>query len=122
MTVADSDAIWEDAEADEVTANAGFEDLAFDGVDFEMEFGFEIGFDRFSIAVEFVAIVAEEGEVIDVADVAFGLELFEDVVVKAAEVEVGEELASEVADRDSGGAWRIRIYLRAVVDDAIDQP
>ena len=43
-------------------------------------------------------------------------------MVEGAEVEVGEELAGEVADRDSGRRWSGGIYFWAVVDDAIDQP
>ena len=72
IAIVDANVGGENAEADEVTTDAGFKDLAFDGVDFEVEFGLEVGFDRFSMAVEFISIVAEEGEVIDVAEIACG--------------------------------------------------
>ena len=70
IAITDANVGREDAKADEVTTDAGFKDLAFDGVNFEVEFGLEDGFDRFSMAVEFITIVAEEGEVIDVAEIA----------------------------------------------------
>ena len=72
IAIADANVGGKNAEADEVAADAGFKDLAFDGVDFEVEFSLEVGFNRLTMAVEFVSIVAEEGEVIDVAEVACG--------------------------------------------------
>ena len=50
------------------------------------------------------AVIAEEGEVIDVANVVGGIEGFADEVIELIEIQIGEELAGEVADRKSFGA------------------
>ena len=43
-------------------------------------------------------------------------------MIEGVEIEVGEELAGEVADGNSGSEWGIRIDFWAVVDNAIDEP
>ena len=44
---ADANTIGEDPKTEEVCADAGFKDLAFDGVDFEVKAG-KVGFDAFA--------------------------------------------------------------------------
>ena len=117
----DADAIGEDSKTEEVCADAGFKDLAFDGVDFELEAA-EMGFDAFAGVDQEVSIVAEEGEVIDVTQVAVGFELFGDVVIESVQVDVGEKLAGEVADRDADSFWAGLVKGGAVVEDAIEEP
>ena len=89
----------EDAESDEVGAVAGFKLLAFDGVDVEAEVLGEVGFELGADVCEEGGIVTEEGEVVGVAEVFLGVEVAFAVVIEAVEVDVGEELAGEVADR-----------------------
>jgi len=78
-------------------------------------------------------VIAEEGEVVHVAEKLGDFESFFDEVVKAVEVDVGEELAGEVADgkttRTVWGQAQISeevsegsIGMMAVVDDGVDQP
>ena len=86
-----------------------------------MEAG-EVGFDAFAGVDEEGSIVAEEGEVIDVTQVAVGVELFGDVVIEGVEVDVGEELAGEIADRDADAFWAGLVKGGAVVEDAIEEP
>ena len=99
---ADADAVGKDAKAEKVCAMKGEAELAFDGVDDEAEVG-EVGFEGVASVGEVGVVVAEEGEVIDVTQVAGGFEVLEDVVIEAVEVKVGEELAGEVADGESFG-------------------
>ena len=116
---ADADAVGEDAKAEKVCAVKGEAELAFDGVDDEAEVG-EIGFEGLAGVDEFGMVVAEEGEVIDVTQVAGGFEVLEDVVIEAAQVEVSEELASEVADGESFGAqWGEEVVAGEVEDLAL---
>ena len=49
-------------------------------------------------------LVVEQGEVVDVADVAARLQDFFAEVIEAVEVDVGEKLAGQVADRQPAGA------------------
>ena len=102
--VADANAIGENAKAEKVGSVAGFKQLALDWVNLEAELG-QVGFEGGAGVGEEGAIVGEEGEVIDVAEVALGVELFFTEVVEAVEVDVGKELAGEVADWQAARAF-----------------
>lgn len=68
IILAQTNPIGIDAKSEKVCAVVGFGKLAFDGMDLESEKG-EIGFDRGACMDEMFTVIAEEGEVIDVADV-----------------------------------------------------
>lgn len=68
IVLAETNSIGIDAKSEKVCAVVSFGELAFDGVDLESE-KVEIGFDRGAGMDEMFTVVAEEGKVIDVADV-----------------------------------------------------
>lgn len=83
--------------------------------------------------VQPLLVVVEEHEIVDVADIALDAQFFFHEVVERREVEVGEELAGEVAHRQAfaaGGngeqvvAGEIigdRLLRVGVVDDQVDK-
>ncbi len=65
---------------------------------------------------EVVAVIAEEGEVIDVSDVVGGIDSFRDEVIELVQVQIGKELAGEVADRESFGTQGAEEVVTGEVD------
>ena len=123
----------ENAESDEVCAVTGFKLLAFDGVDVETEMIGEVGFELWADVCEDGGIIGEEGEVVGVAEIFLGVKLPLAEVVEAVEVDVGKELAGEVADRKSAfsgeggeeivaGVVDVAGFLGvAIVDDEVEE-
>ncbi len=93
-----------------------------------------VAFNRHPRIQKLLPVIAEKGEIIDVAEVFAGFEFFFNEVVKAAEVDIGEELASEVANGQAfavlergeqvitGEVFEAGVLLIAVVDDEVDEP
>ena len=129
----DADQVGQDAEADETCADLGFKELTFDWMDFQPQTG-QVLFDGDSGCGQEGWVIGEQGEIIDIAEILLGWELFGDEVIEAVEVDIGEKLAGEVADGQSlaaatGGEGRIAgeivedgVLGIAVVNDLVDQP
>ena len=108
---------------------AGFKELGFDGMQLQSQVC-EIGFNLLPGINKECSVVGEQGEVIDVAEVLLGLQLLFNKMVKAVEIEIGEELAGEVADGQPSGLFQGRkqvvahkpVHLLATVNDEIQEP
>ncbi len=96
--------------------------------------GGEVVCDRISSIPQKAVVIREEGKVIYIPEISGSLELFFDKVVEPIEVAIGEELTSEVANRQTmptltgsqqiitGEIFDDGFLLIAVVDDGIYQP
>lgn len=79
-------------------------------------------------------IVTEEREIIDIPDIFLCTDPFLDEMIEAVEIDVGEELAGQISDRQSAAAFHRREQIVSVkvclnlllgiagIDDRLDQP
>ena len=95
------------AKAHEAHAMAGLAKLALDRVQPQPQL-FQLGFHRAPCLAEGLQVVGEEGHIIHVAQVGGDARQVGEMVVESIEVEIGEELAGEVADGQAAGALQRR--------------
>ena len=131
--VAHADAVGQDAKANKARAVASLMELTLNRMDAQSQGG-EVGFNLRSAFLKNGAVIAEARKIIHIADVLFHFQGFFDVTVEAIEIDVGKELAGEVADRESFRTFEGRqqgiagkvvddgFAFAAIVEDLVNQP